>query len=147
LDWLLLPGVFHFTRSLFWLLNQPKKLGKRVIKRLWLKSKQETQFEIRSLDKSMKYIIFGHRLGQSGAQYMPVIFPEHVSHSQLLLEESEPVSAGFVEFEGTKVVSVYGTAGSMKDLAPHSRDKYLLEQTMKEATLCAFLANENPNLD
>lgn len=44
----------------------------------------------------MKYIVFERRLA-GATQYMPVIFPDIVTHDSVQITNAIPVSAGFVD--------------------------------------------------
>lgn len=74
----------------------------------------------------MKYVIFEQK-----DLLMPVIVPDHITHSQVKIEGATPVSAGFLAIKNGKVTEVYGKSESMK-LSPMTRDKDLLEKALKD---------------
>ena len=76
--------------------------------------------------------------------FMPIIFPEHVTHSQIKIEEAEPISAGFVTFSSLGLPKVDMTKGSDSlKLMPHERDEDLLENAMLGMGTNAFMDWEN----
>lgn len=81
----------------------------------------------------MKYVVFKY-----ANLFMPVIIPEHVTHSQIKIEDAKPISAGFFHFKsGLLVVSGIGSE-SLK-LKPHARDKSLLESVFAESGTNSFI--------
>lgn len=63
---------------------------------------------------------------------MPVIFPEHVTHSQIKLKGAKPISAGFFKLRGlTGIPVLYGESVSLK-LKPHPNDADLLQMVMSD---------------
>jgi hypothetical protein len=60
---------------------------------------------------------------------MPVMFPEHIAHSQIRMEQSTPISAGFCIIEQGEVKTVYGRSESL-NLSTNERDKDLLQKSI-----------------
>ena len=71
----------------------------------------------------MKYVVFEDKV--TGALY-PAIIPDHVSHSQVRIDNSTPVSAGFLN---PKTCEPFGKSDSLK-LKPAQDDKLILEGVM-----------------
>jgi hypothetical protein len=82
-------------------------------------------------------------------QYMPVVFPEHIAHSQVKLEDNIPeegekqlyapaISAGFWGIRGGKV-ETYGKSDSL-ELSTHRRDADLITKSLAGAGTSHFLA-------
>lgn len=80
----------------------------------------------------MKYVIFKYR-----KVFMPVIIPEHVTHSQIKVTGAKPVSAGFFS-SGGGTVTVYGRSESLK-LEPGERDPELLQSVVNGYGTMYFL--------
>ena len=70
----------------------------------------------------MKYVMF-----KQGPLYMPIIFPDHVTHSQVKVDGAVPDSAGFMRigFE-SKIVTVYGRSESL-NIGRKDHDQQLLQ--------------------
>ena len=81
----------------------------------------------------MKYVVFLYK-----SVYMPVVVPEHVTHSQIKILEAKPVSAGFFKVDTSLNVTVYGKSESL-NLEPHARDKKLLENVFLNFGTAQFL--------
>jgi hypothetical protein len=81
----------------------------------------------------MKYVVFKHKSGI----FMPVIIPQHVTHSMVKIEDAEPVSAGFFRMDGKNAI-VSGTSESLK-LGPSLDDEQLLRDTLNNSGMYAFL--------
>lgn len=89
----------------------------------------------------MKYVIFVYQ-----NIYMPVIFPEHVTHAQVrVLPNAKPVSAGFCSFRNGLVVA-FGESESLKLKADVSRDSELLRLSIIGSGTAAFLTSNFPPL-
>lgn len=83
----------------------------------------------------MKYVIFKMKAGL----LIPVIVPQHCTHSQVSVEGGEPISAGFFRFIGnSKLVEVYGESESLK-LKPGERDEALLTGVLLSLPMSLFL--------
>ena len=80
----------------------------------------------------MKYVVF-----QYAELYMPVIIPDHVTHSQISIEGATPISAGFFR-ENEGLTSTYGKSESL-NLVPHERDCRLLDMTLSNYGTMHFL--------
>lgn len=84
----------------------------------------------------MKYVVF--ELGATGLK-MPVIFPDHVTHSQIKIEGASPVSAGFC-FVGTEELVTIGTDRSESlNLMPMAGDRELIMAILCNAGMYAFM--------
>lgn len=81
----------------------------------------------------MKYVIFTH-----GTLYMPVIFPDHVSHNQVVLRGCKIHSAGFVEVSRFGVIKVYSRSESL-GIGPSSVDEKILQDVFLNSGTSAFL--------
>ena len=81
----------------------------------------------------MKYVIFTH-----GTLYMPVIFPDHVSHNQVVLKDCKIHSAGFVDMSRFGVVKVYSRSESL-GVGPSSVDEKILQDVFLNSGTSAFL--------
>ena len=83
----------------------------------------------------MKYVMFKYKAGV----YMPVIHPDHVTHSQISIADAKPVSAGFLEVGVLgQVKKVYGRSESL-NLEPHPGDKGLLEAALMDCGTSSFI--------
>lgn len=81
----------------------------------------------------MKYVIFKHK-----DLLMPVIIPDHVTHSQVKLEESEIVSAGFFKVDRFGLITTYGNSESLK-IGPREDDYKILEAVFSDSGTSSFL--------
>lgn len=68
----------------------------------------------------MKYIIF-----KSGDLLKPIIFPDHIAHSEIICKNAIPVSAGFFKIDFGDI-TVYGESVSLK-LKPRKQDNELIK--------------------
>lgn len=80
----------------------------------------------------MKYVIFKYR-----QLIMPVIIPDHITHSQIVIKEAEPISAGFFRQE-RGMVKVYGKSESLA-LEPGRDDARIIDNALSDAPTSAFL--------
>lgn len=84
----------------------------------------------------MKYVVF--ELGSTGLK-MPVVFPDHVTHSQIKIEGASPVSAGFC-LVGTEEIVTIGTGKSDSlNLTPMAGDRELIIAVLCNAGMYAFV--------
>lgn len=83
----------------------------------------------------MKYVIFKHK-----QLLMPVIIPEHVTHSQIKIVGAKPISAGFFENE-RGIVNTFGKSESL-NLKPKPEDARLIENTLYNAPTSSFFEFE-----
>lgn len=82
----------------------------------------------------MKYVIF-----KRGSLFLPVIIPEHVTHSEVRIEGAIPVSAGFCHTDEF-VIPVVGKEGSDSlNLNPAPGDTSLLTAVLCNGTMSFFL--------
>lgn len=82
----------------------------------------------------MKYVIFKHKTGC----LMPVITPQHVTHSSISIEDAIPVSAGFFTHSFVEGAFVHGESESLK-LRPLLGDAELLNAVFNNSGMYAFL--------
>ena len=82
----------------------------------------------------MKYLVFKHH-----SLFMPVIFPDHISHSQVKLEDCELVSGGFYD---DRTGSVYGRAESVGLKPNKERDGVLIRSALLNSGTSSFLDYE-----
>ena len=73
----------------------------------------------------MKYIIF-----QENDILKPVIFPDHINHSEIKLDKAIPISAGFLTINEFGMVEVYGQSESLK-LKPKEDDDKILQNVLR----------------
>lgn len=70
---------------------------------------------------------------------MPIMFPGHITHSQITIADAEPVSAGFFHIKDKEIVIQDGTSESLK-LGPNKeQDKLLLEFAFKSMPMSFYL--------
>jgi hypothetical protein len=69
---------------------------------------------------------------------MPVIFPEHVTHSQVRIVGAKAVSAGFVAVRNGQCIA-YGASESLNLEADVVRDSSLLKHVILNSTPSFFL--------
>lgn len=83
----------------------------------------------------MKYVIFKMK-----AIFIPVIMPEHGTHSCLKIEGAEPVSAGFFHINRMGLVEIDAERGSESlGLYPEPDDISLLMGTLCGAPVSSYL--------
>lgn len=68
---------------------------------------------------------------------MPVIIPEHVTHSSVTIKDAEPVSAGFFTLDNG--IKVTGRSQSLNLEPMPALDQCLLTATLANAGMYAFL--------
>lgn len=85
----------------------------------------------------MKYVIFKDKNGT----IMPVIIPDHVTHSQIQIKEAKAVSAGFFKFEKAEIVT-YGESLSL-NLKPCESDSHYLLHVILNSGTYAFLGTKD----
>lgn len=83
----------------------------------------------------MKYVIFENEM--KGIME-PVIFGDHMSHSEVNVEGSRPVSAGYLMIDNDGIVSTYGNAQSL-GLKPVPGDSALLSHVLHGMGAACFL--------
>jgi hypothetical protein len=84
----------------------------------------------------MKYVMFIKRLPEEGmAIMMPVIIPDHVTHSQVKLEDAELISAGFFDVKQGKA---YGRSESL-NLDSREEDSRLVSAALLNIGVYAFM--------
>ncbi len=83
----------------------------------------------------MKYVVFKHK-----NLLMPVIIPDCVTHSQIKIEDAEPISAGFFRIGqlGQPIVSEKGS-DSLNLLPDKERDEKLLRATIDDYGTNSFI--------
>jgi hypothetical protein len=82
---------------------------------------------------NMKYVIFKHKTGI----FMPIIIPQHITHSMVKIEDCEPVSAGFFRIDNETVIP-YGDSTSLK-LGPSADDAELIQNVLNNSGMYAFI--------
>jgi len=85
----------------------------------------------------MKYVIFEYN-----TFYMPVIIPNHVTHSQVSVEDATPISAGFYTANGYGEIKLHGKSDSLK-LKPHPRDSKLIGGALADMGTSYFLKHNH----
>lgn len=88
----------------------------------------------------MKYVIFKNR----GNLLLPVMFPDHVTHSQVKVLGARPVSAGFYKVGplGGLNVNTFGKSESL-GLEPKERDGDLIYMSLENYPTSSFLDHDN----
>nr|DAV64459.1 MAG TPA: hypothetical protein [Caudoviricetes sp.] len=84
----------------------------------------------------MKYIVFEQDL--TGLK-MPVVFPDHITHSQIKIEGSRPVSAGFCQVGTEEIVTIEPHKSDSLNLAPMPGDRELIVAVFCNAGIYAFM--------
>ena len=69
---------------------------------------------------------------------MPIIFPDHVTHSQVKVTDAIPVSAGFFRVDSFGKVEIYGTSESLK-LGPLKEDDKLIFRVLNNFPISSYL--------
>lgn len=80
----------------------------------------------------MKYVILKHKSGV----LMPVIFPQHITHSMVSIKECKAINAGFWKLENGSVVT-YGESESL-GLGRSDKDAALIQATLLNMGIYAF---------
>lgn len=84
----------------------------------------------------MKYVIFKHRSGM----LMPVIIPDHVTHSSVNIKDARLNSAGFFNASYLKQVTILPMGIESLKLEPNAgRDAKLLENVLLNSGTSAFI--------
>lgn len=86
----------------------------------------------------MKYIIF--KDNKTGL-IQPVIFGEHTTHSQIMIEGAKPVSAGFCHLSSKGGLSITGDSESL-GLKPDDKDGAYLSMMLCGAGTSFFIDYE-----
>lgn len=87
----------------------------------------------------MKYVIFEQE--RTGLK-MPVLFPDHVTHSSITIEGSKPISAGFCLVGGCEIITILPEGSDSLKLEPGEHDRELIISTLSNAGVYAFLNME-----
>jgi hypothetical protein len=74
----------------------------------------------------MKYVIFEDKKSKL---IHPILFPDSTTHSQIKVEGSEPISAGFWSYERHGRVKVFGKSESLK-LEVRAEDALYIENVL-----------------
>ena len=82
----------------------------------------------------MKYIVFQEM--NTGSK-MPIIFPDHITHSTIKIDGAKPVSAGFC-LVGTEEIGTTGKSDSL-NLSPAVGDRELIIAVLCNAGMYAFM--------
>lgn len=84
----------------------------------------------------MKYVVFEDI--NTGLK-MPVVFPDHITHSAIKIDCAKPVSAGFC-IVGTEEIVTIGTGKSDSlNLSPAAGDRELIIAVLCNAGIYAFM--------
>ena len=86
----------------------------------------------------MKYVVF-----KRGSLYLPVIVPEHVTHSEISIEGATPVSAGFCHTDRLVIPTVSEEGSESLNLNPASNDTLLLTAALCNGTISFFLDHDH----
>ena len=86
----------------------------------------------------MKYVIF-----KSKELFMPVIFPDHITHSQVKIEDSEVYSAGFLKISTTGFVEVLPERSESLNIGPKEMDQSILIRAVHNFGTAYFLNFDN----
>lgn len=84
----------------------------------------------------MKYIIFEQV--NTGLK-MPVIFPDHITHSSVIIEGAQPVSAGFCQIEVKNIIGILPQISESLNIGPHPGDRELLISLLRNEGMYAFI--------
>jgi hypothetical protein len=96
----------------------------------------------------LKYVIF--KFDTNNASLMlPVIFPDHVTHSIVRMEANnqgdflEPYSAGFFELGEKKLVINKNEGSSSLNIGPQPNDELWIQRSLLNLPSSFFLVDEN----
>lgn len=86
-----------------------------------------------------KYTIFKHKAGL----LMPVIYPEHVTHSQVIIKQDkdtdmEIIGAGFFTL-GKGTLTVTSEKSESLNIGPSEIDEQVLELMLSNAPMSSFI--------
>lgn len=82
----------------------------------------------------MKYVIFqGHGLVH------PVLFGDHTTHSQVKVDGTKPVSAGFVSFDKFNFPHCYGKSESLDLESRGETDENIIRRWWRGANIIYFM--------
>lgn len=84
----------------------------------------------------MKYIIFEEE--RTGI-FSPVLFPEHVTHSDIKIIGTKPISAGFCILGGEDIISILPEISDSLQIGPGENDKRLIIATLANSGMYDFL--------
>ena len=76
----------------------------------------------------MKYIIF-----KDNDILKPIIFPDHINHSEIKLDNAHPVSAGFMSINSFGLIETHGRSESL-NLGPMECDEDLLRYAISNSS-------------
>jgi len=85
----------------------------------------------------MKYVVFEQ---EGTGLKMPVLFPDHVTHSMVNIEGMKIVSAGFCLISGDEIVTIPSDISDSLNIGPAKGDKELIVATLCNAGVYAFLS-------
>lgn len=89
----------------------------------------------------MKYIIFKD---EKTGLVQPVIFGEHTTHAQVMIERAKPISAGFCYLSPEGGLIVHGESDSL-ELKPNENDAGYLSLLLCNANTSFFLDYDSFN--
>lgn len=84
----------------------------------------------------MKYVVFEQE--RTGLK-MPVLFPDHITHSSVKIEGTKAISAGFCLIGSNGIITILSNKSDSLNLGPAQGDKGLLIATLCNAGMYAFL--------
>ena len=84
----------------------------------------------------MKYVIFKRK-----DLYMPIIFPEHITHSTIKIEDDETkiFSAGFLVISSMGLANVLPEKSESLQIGPSPFDAIILNRALLNSGTAAFL--------
>lgn len=84
----------------------------------------------------MKYVVFEDV--KTGLK-MPVVFPDHITHSTIKIEGANPISAGFCLVGTEEIVSIGNGGSESLNLSPAVGDRELIIAVLCNAGMYAFM--------
>ena len=84
----------------------------------------------------MKYIVFQEM--NTGSK-MPIIFPDHITHSTIKIDGAKPVSAGFCLVGTEEIVTIVTGKSDSLNLSPAVGDRELIIAVLCNAGMYAFM--------
>ncbi|WP_147382095.1 hypothetical protein [Parabacteroides sp. AF48-14] len=84
----------------------------------------------------MKYVVFEQE--RTGLK-MPVLFPDHVTHSEIKIEGTKVVSAGFCLVGTEEIVTILQERSDSLNIGPAKGDRELIIAVLCNAGVYAFM--------
>lgn len=82
----------------------------------------------------MKYVIYKKR-----HQLIPLIFPDHVNHDELIIKGAELYSAGFLSVDVNSLVEVMESPSESLKIGPKEGDREILQNLIWNAGMMPFV--------